>query len=216
MSFSEQGWSNVPELENCHTACVEATILARSQLYAQLGGKSPLDRKGQQQFAIDVLRILNLAQEGFTLYKRAADYVPSQIRDLIVKTTPANYVDINRELEGMGFSALGEAVRVINASPQGTAYKTVRGTLDDLTAKSNVTFYDFIVMDGINLGEIENLATYWRFNLTPDFVWDTIHRMKRVAKQMGRNKRINFEELLKAGHFFASASNFPQRKQILE
>lgn len=214
MSFKEVGLWGIPEIDSIHLNCLEGALLARAKISEKLGGPNPLSVQEEHEFCRKAVIFVDLAKTGFTLYKRAVDYSPSQIRDLLEKTSPLNYSILNNELTEMGYSEIGEALKILSASREGTAYKTFRWTLEKLSTRADVTFEDFTRTDTLNLGKAESKPSYWNFNLTPDFVWQTMHKVREtVIKTLSQKRSVDFEKLIQTGHFLTAASAFSRPKQ---
>lgn len=213
MGFAELDSWGIPEVDNCHDACIGGTRLARAKMYQELGHFFPLSTNEEYEFCKKVYGLLSLSAEGFKLYKRVARGSSTNVRKLLEHTNSINYSDMNQELSLLGFGIVLEELKILSASPEGTAYKTIVGTLDYLARCGDVSFLDFIKVDEINLGAVESRTTFWGYNLTPDYVWGTIHRIKNtIVKTLEQRRCQDFKKLTEAGHFLAAASLFSEPK----
>lgn len=213
MKFIDQEPWGIPEVDNCHMTCIDGVRLTRAKMYQELGHFFPLSTEEEYEFCRKVFDLFNLSAEGFKLYKRVGKGSITDVRKLLKHTNPINYSDLNQELSDLGLGVVAEKLKLISASPEGTAYKTVVGTLDYLSKMGEASFLDFLKVDGIDLGPVESRTTFWAYNLTPEYVWDTIHKIKcTVVKTLEQRTKLDFRKLTEAGHFLAAASTFSEAR----
>ena len=203
---NEKRISGITEVDKCLNSCRQAAIYSRLNLLLYLTGLKAKSGTIDEQDAEEILETLTLAREGFTLYKKSSDFTKPQARDLVTNTSPQS---ISEEFRKWGYIIKPKDQLILNATKEGTAYKTLRIALRQLESKNEVMFADFAELpDNLNLGSTEFRPTFWGKNYDAEGVWFELNDIyKNTHRLLFNPQNIQSDDLLRIGHLFTAAVN---------